>query len=216
LAALLTLPFARAASPATARPRWRTITRTYRNALNVTVPVTAPSSAPVSATLYPSTIAVSRLTRGRIRDVNLRLFGLSHDFPGDLEVLLVGPRGQTAVVMGNVGGAGDVNGVSLWLDDEAAAPLPGDPGEANPLTSGRYRPADSSNGIVFNTPAPPAGRNAALSVFDGTNPNGTWRLFVQNQFGTANPVGFTGGWQLELNVQIRTRRRRARRTPRRS
>jgi subtilisin-like proprotein convertase family protein len=217
LAGLLALPLT-AAPAVRAKPRARIVTRTYSNAAAVMVPVTAPSSAPVSAGLYPSTILVSGLRRGRIRDVNLSLNGLSHHFPGDLEVLLVGPGGQTAVVMGNIGGAGDVTGVTLHLDDEAAVPLPADPGGV-PLPSGIYRPMDSSNGIVFNTPAPPAGANAALSVFDGTNPNGTWRLFVQNQFGSPVPVGFAGGWSIELVVHIQLpakRRKRKRPHPRRN
>jgi hypothetical protein len=211
LAALLTLPFAKATSRVTAQPRRRTVTRTYRNAAVVTVPVTAPSSAPVSAYLYPSPILVSGLPRGRIRGVKVTLSGLSHYFPGDLEVLMVGPRGQTAVVMGNVGGVTPVTDVTLRLDDAAAVSLPPNPSPTDPpLASGSYRPANYSNGIIFNTPAPPAGMNAALSVFGGTDPNGTWCLFVQNQFSAARPIGFAGGWALELTVELSLRRRRQR------
>jgi hypothetical protein len=102
LAALLALPLAPTAFPVGAKNRSRTVIRTFRNPAPMNLP--ASTVFPVSASLYPAPIAVSGL-KGKIHDVNLRLIDFGHSYPDDVEVLLVGPRGQTAVVMATVGGA---------------------------------------------------------------------------------------------------------------
>lgn len=217
VAALLTLPIARAPGTATAaaRPRGRTITSIHRNSAAVSIPPTDPGAAPVPASRYPSAMTVRGPRRGRIRDVNLVVHHLSHVVPRDLAVLLVGPRGHTAVVMGHVGGTGPVSGVTLLLDDAAAVPLPADPGAGTPIRSGSYRPVNTSNAIAFTPPAPPADMNAALAVFDGTDPTGTWQLYVQNQSSTSVPVGFAGGWTLVLTVELPVKPKKRKRPARR-
>ena len=74
---------------------------------------------------YPSTCSISGLS-GTITDVNLVLSGLSHFTPDDIDILLVGPQGQDAMVMSDAGGGTAVNEIDLTLDDQAAAPLPDD------------------------------------------------------------------------------------------
>ncbi|MCD6031455.1 MAG: alkaline phosphatase [Thermomicrobiales bacterium] len=167
LAALLALPLPPSASPVTARQRARTVTRTFNNTTRIELPEA--EFFPISADLYPSPITVGGLRNGKIRDVNVTLNSLTHDFPDDVEVLLVGPRGQTAIVMAHVGDRDDVTDVSLRLDDEAQAPIPGT-ASGIALQSGVFRPTyDIERGpAIFNTPAPNRSANEALSVFDGT------------------------------------------------
>jgi hypothetical protein len=168
LTALLALPLAPIASPVEAKQRSRIITRTFGNPAAVNLPIS--NSSPVSASLYTSTIMVSGLKQGTIRDVNVRLIGLTHMNPREVDVALVGPDGQTAIVMTHVGGLFSANDATLRLDDEATASL-----QANAkLQSGDFRPTNAANGpLVFNAPAPEAIANAALAIFDGGNPNGT-------------------------------------------
>ena len=202
LAALLTLPIAETASPAEAKRRPQTVTRTFRNATAIELSI-APTP-PVSASLYPAPIPVRGL-KGKIRDVNLHLNGLEHPYPDDVQVLLVGPRGQIAQVMGNVGGSTDVNDVTLRLDDEAAASLPND----TALSSGTFNPTAAPGSTdIFNPPAPLPRGNSALSVFRGSNPNGTWRLFVQDEDAASEPGSFAEGWALEITTKVKPRKRR--------
>jgi hypothetical protein len=129
---------------------------------------------------------------------------VSHTNPDDLEVLLVGPRGQTAIVMADAGGDTDINSMNLTLDDEAPAPLP----DSGPLQSGAYRPTNAEGGaITFNTPAPSASANAALSTFDGSNPNGTWRLFIQDDVAPTNPGNSANGVGLEITTQFKVKQK---------
>jgi subtilisin-like proprotein convertase family protein len=157
--------------------------------------------------LYPSEITVDGLKKGKIRDVNVRLNDFQHPFPSDVQVLLVGPQGQTAILTSGSGGGFAVSDVTLTLDDEAAAPLPAQ----QQLQSGAFRPANPGNeGIEFNAPAPVTSANAALSVFDGGNPNGTWRLFVQDMIGDVDGGVFAGGWALEIEARVKHTRDRKR------
>ena len=101
---------------------------------------------------------------GAIEDLNVKLFGLRHAYASDLTVILISPSGTRATMFAEVGGDGVLRG-NLRIDDEARRSLP--------LNSrppkGAYRPTDNAG-----RSRPPAD----LSVFDGEDPNGTWRLRI--------------------------------------
>ena len=100
-------------------------------------------------------------------------------------MLLIGPGGQTAMIMSDAGGSpGGISNVTLTLDDFAADPLP----VATPaplVTTGAYRPTNYPNPNpaipdTFPSPCPitTPSPDSVLSTFNGTNPNGTWSLYV--------------------------------------
>jgi subtilisin-like proprotein convertase family protein len=151
---------------------------------------------------YPSHLSVQNLG-GNITNANLTLYGYSHTFPDDVGVLLVGPQGQKALLMSNVGGTNDVNGENVGFNDEAGNSLP-DEGQ---ITDTIYKPtqgtAPTDPGHVvqptFPSPAPAGPYATSLSAFDGTNPNGTWDLYVVDDSG--QDVGqFSGGWDLFITT----------------
>ena len=121
---------------------------------------------------YPGVVTVSGITASQVvTDVNIRFVGLSHEFPGDLDVFVEHPLGPTAVLMSDVGGGTDVVGVNLTIDDEATAPF-----TAAAITAGSYRPTNT--GAVDPYPAPaPVPSGTSLAAFDNANPNGTWKLY---------------------------------------
>ena len=201
LAALLALPAISIDAPVAAKGRQRTVTRTFRG-LPVEL-ITTSNNSPVSAsTGYPTQITVDGL-KGKIRDVNVRITNLDHARPDDLELLLVGPQGQTAIVLADVGGTTLITDVTLRLDDEAATLLP----DASTLQSGSFRPTNATGAaITFNPPAPSANASAVLSVFDGTDPNGTWRLFAQDDDAPTG-IGFFDSWALEITAKVKKRKR---------
>ena len=155
-----------------------------------------------TSSVYPAPISVSGLT-GPVTDVDVTLHGLTHTFPGDLDVLVVGPGGQRALVMSDSGDGDDAAGIDLVIDDEAAAPLPYD----LPLQAGSYRPADHDVDAAWGDvdefagdPGDTANDGSALSVFDGTDPNGTWKLYVEDDM--ADDTGtIAGGWSLHITTQ---------------
>jgi subtilisin-like proprotein convertase family protein len=205
LTALLALPNVQISEPVEAKRRGRTVTRTFSNPAPIPLPIT--ESNPAAADLYPSAITVGGL-KGKVRDVDLVLNGLSHAATDQVQVLLVGPRGQTAIVMASTGSTEAVNGVTLRLDDEATTPLPSD-GDTG-LRSGTFRPANAAGGAIpFLAPAPSVkSANAALAVFDGSDPRGGWRLFVQDHAGLAAAGSVSGGWELEITTKAKAKKRR--------
>jgi subtilisin-like proprotein convertase family protein len=197
MAAASTLALLMVASVGDAGTRYEVVTKSFSNTAAIQIPDVSP------ATPYPSQIEVDGLRRSRIRDVNLTLHNLSHGRPDDLDVLVVGPQGHNAIVMSDSGGDVRANNITLKLNDEAANPLPpragltDDPFQAyQPTNNGLY------SNDVFPDPAPAPSGASLLSVFDGTRPNGTWKLFIVDD--KAEEVGeFAGGWTLEIRARVR-------------
>jgi subtilisin-like proprotein convertase family protein len=146
---------------------------------------------------YPSTIRVSDV-EGVVTDVNVTLDGFRHGFPNDLDVLLVGPGGQSVVLAEGVGGAEPVQDVTITFDDDGV-PLTDQQAPSDETT---FRPSSNAgDGFGFNGPGavPPPPHGSALGVFDGTDPNGTWSLFVFDD-GPRDAGQIAGGWSLELEL----------------
>jgi len=54
--------------------------------------------------------------------------------------------------------------------------------------------------LSYNNPGPDSGFSATFaSTFAGTNPNGTWNLYVQD-FSSGDDGSISGGWSLEINT----------------
>jgi large repetitive protein len=159
-----------------------------------TAPITINDNA--AATPYPATINISGFTAG-IADLNVTVTGLSHTFPTDIGILLVGPGGQTVVLMNNTGGINPISNVNLTFDDEAVTGVP------NPifgsLASGSYRPTNLAPAGSFLSPAPAGPYGTRLSLFDGTSPNGLWRLFVED-FAAGDSGLISGGFGLQVTT----------------
>ena len=60
--------------------------------------------------------------------------------------------------------------------------------------SGSYRPADYEPGDPFPAPAPTPTGNVPFGTFNGTNPNGTWSLYVVDDRGVN--FGSINSWDL--------------------
>src|SRR5207253_7352067 len=84
---------------------------------------------------YPSSIPVSGLS-GTVTDVQVTLNGLTHTYPDDLGLLLVGPTGQQIVLQSDVGGGTSVSNVTYTFADSATSGIP----NSGPITAGSYKP----------------------------------------------------------------------------
>lgn len=146
-----------------------------------------PTAAPTPAVPYPSTIAVSGETA--VGKVTVTLTGVTHTFPNDIEAMLVGPGGQNLVLLADVcGGRPGIADVTLTFDDSGT--------DAFPCSTGTYLPVNSGD-TSFPAPAPTPSTATKLSVFSGTNANGTWSLFVSDD--ESQDAGLiSGGWSLNI------------------
>ncbi|HXJ57805.1 MAG TPA: immunoglobulin domain-containing protein, partial [Verrucomicrobiae bacterium] len=149
--------------------------------------------------VYPANIFVSGVTDSVFK-VTVGVRGINHDFPDDIDILLVGPGGQKVLLMSDCGLNNALVDVSLTFDDDATQALP----DSDLITSGTYRPTNfGTRSDAFPTPAPLAPYLTNLSVFRGTNPNGTWSLYVMDdQPENATPQSAPGyiadGWDLNI------------------
>src|SRR5947208_12074991 len=139
---------------------------TFANVALITIPDVG------SASPYPSTINVSGMT-GVVSKVTVTLNQLTHTYPDDLDMLLVGPGGQGVLLMSDVGGGFGVNNVTLTLDDAGVGSLP----DSGQIVTGIYKPTTvcavvscvEFTGVLFRS---------LLSAFNDTGPNGPWALYV--------------------------------------
>lgn len=159
---------------------------------------------------YPSRVVVSGLS-GTISKVTLTLSGLTHGKLDDLEVLLVAPGGQTFVPLGDAGGTtSGVSGINLTFDDAAASLI----SDTAAPASGTYRPSSYNNsddggsaptgGSSIPPPSGPYPRAASqgsstfANVFNGSNPNGTWSLYLYDDVTGDGTTSVSGGWSLNF------------------
>jgi subtilisin-like proprotein convertase family protein len=162
---------------------------------SVRIPATGSSGI---AGPYPATQTVAGET-GVVTDVNVVGNGFTHSHPDDVDLLLVGPRGQSVMLMSDACGSHDVANYFWRWDDEAALAMP-DSGSTNVCSAFSYRPTDHTGGDSLPAPAPQAPYGSALSAFDLTDPNGDWRFYI------ADDVGGDEGFLINpLTVELTTR-----------
>ncbi|NDI17842.1 MAG: hypothetical protein EBY83_07780, partial [Verrucomicrobia bacterium] len=156
-------------------------------------PITINDNA--AASLYPSTITVPTTT-GTITKVTVQLKGLNHTQQNDLDILLVGPSGQTVVLMSDAGGNADISNADLTFDDAALVSLTN---TAASIPTGFYKPTNIGDTDNFSAPAPAGPYGTTLSSFNGTNPTGAWCLYMMDDK-AKNTGTLSGGWNLSFEI----------------
>ena len=152
------------------------------------------------ASPYPMTNIVSGLA-GLITKLTVTVANISHTFPDDIDILLVGPGGQKAVLMSDAGSssssANPIANVTIKFDDAAATSIP----DSNQIVSATYRPANWFGvGSADSFPGIPGPyTNSSLSIFSNTPPNGVWSLYVVDDE-TGDIGNIAGGWSLGITT----------------
>jgi subtilisin-like proprotein convertase family protein len=165
-----------------------------------------PDPEPVNP--YSSDIDVLGLT-GSVTAISVTINGLTHSSPDDLDMLLVGPSGQTFHFWSDVGGTDAVNNITVTIADSGATTLP----DSAALVDGTtYRPFNAALDDSFPVPAPggpygepaDAGTATFASIFNGLTAdqvNGTWSLFITDDT-DGNGGSIAQGWSLSISTEI--------------
>lgn len=144
--------------------------------------------------------------QGNVSFVSVTINGLSHTWPGDVDMALVSPDGRRLALMSDSGGGSNVSGLTLTFADGAANLLP-----TTTLSSGSFRPTDRPAdfgatpepdnyvGLGTATQSAPQGTGTLANVFTGAPANGTWTLYVSDDAG-GDMGSISGGWTLNLNA----------------
>ena len=112
---------------------------------------------------------------GSVADADVRI-DLMHFYDADLDLTWITPAGRRIDLASDLGGAGDGYRDTTFDDEASMSILSG----SAPFT-GRFRPEGS------------------LSIADGENPNGTWRLEIADD--TAQNGGWLNTWTLSLDTR---------------
>lgn len=170
---------------------------TVTNGTSFAIPTTLDNATPYFTTIN---IPVS----GTISNVVVGINNFSHTFTADVAVLLVGPTGYATWVFDGIGEGADPGStamnVNLIFDQNAAFPPPN---FGPTVVSGTYQPVDYSGIDVMPAPAPPPTNPTppryptTFTPFNGTNPNGNWRLYVRDFF-AGDGGSIAGGWTLTV------------------
>ncbi len=158
------------------------------------------------ASPYPSNIVVSGLPSSTT-NVTVTLNSMNVPRSNNLAILLVAPNGDALTILSEVGGTtAVVSNATVTLSGAGAALLP----STGSYTSGTYLPTDrepfTTTGDIYPAPAPttfsraaPTGSATFASVFNGDNPNGTWRLYTYDARGGGGDATIAG-WSLNITA----------------
>lgn len=179
-----------------ASPAGADITSTSKNTAAITIPDSGKASP------YPSTITATGLN-AKITGLKVVIRNTTHGCAKDLDVLLVGPTGQSTVLFSDNGhpalipSCADLTKSSITIDDSC-------PDFSNSVPGGAdicVRPSDNDStghqGDNWDVPGSHSALN--LSTFNGSNPNGAWNLYVVDD-SSDDSGSFAGGWELQITT----------------
>jgi hypothetical protein len=141
---------------------------------------------------YPSVIEVSGMP-GVLTEVSVTLWGLSHSYPDDVDIVLVTPSGQKLMLMSDAGGSFPFGDLNLTFRDGFPAIPNGSQLVTATYAPGNYGIADDA----FDSPAPPGPYSVGLTNAIGLEPNGSWHLFVFDD-ALENSGSINAGWSLTI------------------
>jgi uncharacterized repeat protein (TIGR01451 family) len=159
----------------------------FANSTGIVIPDSGP------ALLYPSAIDVSGLA-GSVSKVSVTLYGITHSFPRDINILLVSPDNVKSVVFSHVGGATAISNVTLSVSQAATDSFTA----TSPIVAGTYLPTRLGAAVAYPNVSV-SGANTSFDVFSGSNPNGTWALYVIDD--SPGDSGYiAGGWSIDIET----------------
>jgi subtilisin-like proprotein convertase family protein len=159
----------------------------------VAIPATGTAGV---ASPYPSTKGFVAPDGQVISDLNLNVIGFHHTFPDDVDMLLQGPTGATAMVMSDACGDADMHDFIWAFDDEAGSSM--SDATLGGCSAPAYQPSDFGDPESLPAPAPQLPYGTSLSAFDGIQ-GGDWRLWVQDD--TSGDTGFIKSWNVAMTTR---------------
>jgi subtilisin-like proprotein convertase family protein len=141
---------------------------------------------------YPSTIDVFCVPKP-LTSVSVTISNLSHTYGSDLEMMLVSPSGVAIMLMADAGSYYPISNATLTFTSSATNPVP----DTAPIVTGVYMPTNYAAWDNIPAPAPLGPYAASLTALNGTDANGTWKLFVIDDAKVDSGI-ITGGWSLTL------------------
>ena len=174
-----------------------------------------PNETPTPASVYASRATAFDLD-GPIREVRVTLYGFTHKFPEDVDILLMSPSGTSVILMSDAGGQLEIPdpGVDITFADDASRDVP----QFDQIAGGVYRPTNYDNEEQgqepFPFPAPEPPYETSLSAFNGEDPTpdpdpehpdaNKWSLYISDDTAFGADGEFEGalnyGWEITIST----------------
>lgn len=167
------------------------VAQTYTNNDGITI-------VNAGSTPYPSTIEVVD-GPASIDFMTVTIYGFSHEYANDVDILLVGPNGESIILMSDAGGSSAPASQDVTFSDAASEFL-----NTSEIVTGTFLPTNIGfaletfagyTGVVGNPG--PDGAATFSSQFGAIDANGTWSLYVADDFDTDN--GSITGWEITFS-----------------
>jgi hypothetical protein len=165
-----------------------------------------PASTTADASPYPSHVFISGLS-GTLSHLTVSLDNATYSHSQDIDALLVGPTGEKFILVAAAGpnSSGAISNVTLTLDDNAATTISATAPWGSPNSTVTSKPVNYGGvnetwnspapGPPYDNPGPSGGGTATLgTAFDGSNPNGTWSLYIVTTAAGDGTGAVAGGW----------------------
>ncbi len=188
----------------------------YTNSTSITINDADVNDNPVPASLYPSPITVSGLS-GIITSVSVTIHGFTHAVSSEVAMILQAPNGRSIMLQSSVGLNAPTNAVTNYTYTISDAGTTQFPDVTLFSNGGTYKPtaymaeaftapappnpAPAVPGTTYDVPGPIFGSATMASVFSNANPNGQWKLFVED-FSNGDAGVISGGWTLNITTNI--------------
>jgi uncharacterized repeat protein (TIGR01451 family) len=175
------------------------VVSTFWNNQVIFIPTTndvATNDASGPAGPYSTSNLVSGIT-SYVSHVAVTVSNLEHTYPHDISLLLVGPGGQSSVLMSAAAQYSSASiPVTITFDDSASSPAPA----IGSLVNGNsYQPSEYNSPIFTNVPNIHPPYNTNLSVFKGAPANGWWSLYAYD--GAPGDSGaISNGWGVSITT----------------
>jgi uncharacterized repeat protein (TIGR01451 family) len=174
------------------------VVSTFWNNQVIFIPTTndvATNDASGPAGPYPSSNLVSGIT-SYVSHVALTVSNLEHTYPHDISLLLVGPGGQSSVLMSAAAAESSAAiPVTITFDQSASSSAPA----SGSLVNGSYQPSEYNSPVFTNVPNISPPYNTNLSVFTGALANGWWSLYAYD--GAPGDYGaISNGWGVSITT----------------
>ena len=146
-----------------------------------------------TASPYPDEIDITG-GDGPITKVVVTVNMISHTSAGDVDLALVSPSGAKSILMSDVCGTNNtITNLTFTFDELAVGTLP-----TSGCTSGTFQTTDIDPGDNWPAPGPGTGLTPNLANFNGSSPNGDWKLFSVDD--SAFQGGSIASWGLTITT----------------
>ncbi len=180
----------------------RAETRTFLNLTDLFPTGGADNVGP--ANRFPSRIVVRGL-RGRVVRAKVTIIGYHSSAPDDTDLVITKGTGPKVMLMSDACGPTPLEQDNFTFTD-AAQSFVSDNGPCQNFVSSSFKPSNylgnspEPDDLSLDGGPPPPYRNA-MSSFNGRSPNGTWKLFADDDYESAGQGFDIAAWALTLTVR---------------